>query len=124
MDSLFRSPPRPSDEDPASVGASGQRGRGRDSLFLVAQVTMPGERNEQTVRVRNLSAGGLMIETDRAMAVGAVLILGLRGIGEVTGRVAWCAEGRVGIALDSPIDPKRARKPVGGRQVAGPGPRG
>lgn len=109
MDSLFRSSPLVPEED----DQSGQRGRGRDSLFLVAQITLPGQRTEQTVRVRNLSAGGLMIETDRAMAAGTVLILGLRGIGEVTGRVAWCAEGRVGIALDSPIDPKRARKPVG-----------
>jgi hypothetical protein len=74
---------------------------------------MPGEQTERTVRVRNLSAGGLMIETERPMAVGTVLILGLRGIGEVTGRVAWYAEGRAGVALDAPIDPKRARKPVG-----------
>lgn len=109
MDSLFRSPLLPPDAD----GGTEQGGRGRDSLFLVAQITLAGEKVEQSVRVRNLSTGGLMIETDRAMAVGTVLILGLRGIGEVTGRVAWCAEGRVGIALDSPIDPKRARKPVG-----------
>ena len=92
----------------------GQRGRGRDSLFLSAQLVLPGETGERTVRVRNLSAGGLMIECERLLPVGTTLLLALRGVGEVQGHVAWCAEGRMGIALDQPIDPKRARKPVGG----------
>ena len=99
----------------------GQRERGRDSLFLTAQVTLPGELTQRSVRVRNLSEGGLMIECDRDLPVGAALTLGLRGIGDVTGRVAWCAEGRLGIALDRPIDPKRARKPVGAAVKTAPG---
>jgi hypothetical protein len=37
----------------------------------------------------------------------------MRGLGEMTGSVAWWTEGRLGIALDHPIDPARARKPVG-----------
>lgn len=87
--------------------------RGRDSLFLTARVRLDGERDEQEVRIRNLSAGGLMAELGRTVPVGTAATLQLRGIGEVFGRVAWCAEGRVGIALDTPIDPKLARKPVG-----------
>ena len=92
---------------------SGKSPRGRDSLFLTARIRMDGEDTEQEVRIRNLSTGGLMAELGRVVPVGTAATLQMRGIGEVTGRIAWCAEGRVGIALDAPIDPKRARKPVG-----------
>ncbi len=90
-----------------------KRTRSRDSLFLVAQLRLAGEPSVREVRVRNLSEGGLMIELDRMVAVGTAVTLDLRGIGEITGKVAWCVEGRLGIALDAPIDPKKARKPVG-----------
>lgn len=91
----------------------GAQTRGRDSLFLTARVRLDGEAEEREVRIRNLSAGGLMAELGRTVPVTTTATLQVRGIGEVTGRVAWCAEGRVGIAFDAPIDPKRARKPVG-----------
>ena len=87
--------------------------RHRDSLFLTALLRLEGEATEQEVRIRNLSAGGMMAELGRVVPIGSGTTLQVRGIGEVTGRVAWCAEGRIGIALDAPIDPKRARKPVG-----------
>lgn len=91
-----------------------KRTRTRDSLFLTAKLRLDGEAAEREVRIRNLSAGGMMAELGRTVAVGCVVWLQLRGVGEVTGRVAWCTEGRLGIALDAPIDPKQARKPVGG----------
>jgi len=90
-----------------------KRARSRDSLFLVAQARIEGDSKSRKVRVRNLSEGGLMIELDRMVAVGTVVHLDLRGIGEITGKVAWGTEGRLGIALDAPIDPKKARKPIG-----------
>ncbi|MEG3164067.1 PilZ domain-containing protein [Sphingomonas sp. PB2P19] len=102
-------------------GVQTKRATGRDSLFLVAQFRLSGEAKTRDVRVRNLSEGGLMIELDRMIAVGTAVTLDLRGIGEITGTVAWGTEGRLGIALDAPIDPKKARKPVGvGRPPAGP----
>ena len=100
------------DQD-AEAGRS-QRNRGRDSLFLVGRLTFADENKMHEVRIRNLSEGGLMVEIERLVALGTTVTLDLRGIGEVTGRVAWCAEGRIGIALEQRIDPKRARKPVGG----------
>lgn len=94
--------------------------RRRDSLFMIAQLRLEGAGEAHEVRVRNLSIGGLMIEFDREVAAGAPVTLEMRGLGEVTGRVAWCTRGRVGIALDAPIDPKRVRKPVGaGRATSG-----
>ncbi len=85
----------------------------RDSLFLKAELRFVGGDNCGEVRIRNLSAGGLMAETPVLTARGDKVELELRNIGRVTGRVAWVAEGRFGVAFDHQIDPKLARKPVG-----------
>ncbi len=109
MDSMSR-PPVLDAEAPA---AGSQRSKGRDSLFLMARLTLPDGREPRDVRVRNLSEGGLMVEIERPVDDHTPVTLSLRGIGEVSGKVAWCAEGRIGIAFDRPIDPMLARKPVG-----------
>lgn len=85
----------------------------RDSLFLKAELRFVGGDNCGEVRIRNLSAGGLMAEASVLTKRGDQVELELRNIGRVTGRVAWVAEGRFGVAFDHPIDPKLARKPVG-----------
>ena len=96
------------------------RGRGRDSLFLSARLQLAGEPTIHKVRVRNLSQGGLMAELNGPVAQGTAVQLEMRGLGEMTGTIAWRAHGRMGIALDQPIDPQRARKPVGtGAQTPG-----
>jgi hypothetical protein len=90
--------------------------RGRDSLFLLASLKIEGVRDEMSVRVRNLSAGGLMAELPEPVSPDSAVEIELRGVGRLTGRVAWQTEGRAGIAFDRPIDPQRARKPVGSRK--------
>jgi hypothetical protein len=87
--------------------------RNRDSLFLLARVRIGSDERWTDVRVRNLSPGGLMAEIETALAIDTPVELELRGVGQVTGRVAWQAEGRTGIAFDAEIDPMKARKPVG-----------
>lgn len=89
------------------------RSRQRDSLFLSANLQLAGETDSHEVRVRNLSTGGLMAELGRIVAPGTGVTLVMRNLGELSGTVAWCTRGRIGIALDQPIDPQRARKPVG-----------
>lgn len=84
----------------------------RDSLFLVAQLRIDGGPEAQ-VRVRNLSAGGLMAELSEPLEIGTRVSVDVRGVGPTAGRIAWYAEGRAGIAFDYPIDPQKARKPVG-----------
>ena len=93
------------------------RAEPRDSMFLMAAVRRPGGA-EVTVKVRNLSPGGLMAECPISFARGETVEADLRGIGPVGGHVAWTAPGRVGIAFDRQIDPRLARKPLG----AGPQP--
>lgn len=85
----------------------------RDSLFLKAELCFVDGDNCGEVRIRNLSAGGLMAETPVLTKRGDKVQLELRNIGRVTGHVAWVAQGRFGVAFDHPIDPKLARKPVG-----------
>ena len=96
-------------DGPASV----KRGMNRDSLFLKAILRFQSVKEEREVRIRNLSAGGLMAETPARVMRGEPVEINLRGIGLITGHVAWVTEGRIGIAFDHPINPKDARNPVG-----------
>lgn len=103
--------------DPANPGAAAddaahQRAAARDSLLLTAQLKL-GDAAPVQVRVRNLSAGGLMAEHAAPVERDIPVAIDVRGIGWVRGRIAWAAEGRLGIAFDTPIDPLLARKPVG-----------
>lgn len=93
--------------------ASQNREDVRDSMFLAGIVHCSGG-TERPVRVRNLSAGGMMAECDADFCKGDAVAVMLRGIGRVTGKVAWRTSDRIGIAFDVEIDPKAARKPVGG----------
>ncbi|MCU6452795.1 PilZ domain-containing protein [Sphingomonas sp. A2-49] len=114
MDSFSYDPSeRPVPVQDGGDGEGSQRSRARDSLFLMAPLRFEDEESVREVRVRNLSEGGLMVDCPRVRDPGTPVVLDLRGIGEVTGKVAWCTEGRIGIALDRPIDPMRARKPIG-----------
>jgi PilZ domain len=84
----------------------------RDSLFLTTEVTVEGARKAVTVRVRNLSPGGMMIDGNAVFHEGAVVSANLRGIGSVSGKIAWIVEDRAGVSFDDEIDPKEARAPV------------
>ena len=85
----------------------------RDSLFLKANLRFVDGDDCGEVRIRNLSAGGLMAEAPVHAKRGDKVELELRNVGRVTGYVAWVAQGRFGVAFDHAIDPKLARKPVG-----------
>ena len=89
----------------------------RDSLFLKAALKFVDGEDCGEVRVRNLSAGGLMAEAPVRAKRGDKVELELRNIGRVSGYVAWVAQGRFGVAFDFVIDPKEARKPVGQSKV-------
>jgi PilZ domain len=85
----------------------------RDSLFLSTEVMVEGALKPVSVRVRNLSTGGMMIDGNVVFREDATVSAALRGIGVVSGRIAWIAEGRAGIAFDQEIDPKDARGSTG-----------
>jgi len=89
----------------------------RDSLFLLAQLRVDGESTAHRVKVRNLSAGGMMAEGDVRVMRGALVHVELRNIGWTEGTVAWKQDNRFGIAFVDEIDPKNARAPVGGQSA-------
>jgi hypothetical protein len=85
----------------------------RDSLFLLAQVRVDGQDAVNRVKVRNLSAGGMMAEGDMRVTRGALVMVELRNIGWVEGSVAWKQDNRFGIAFVNEIDPVVVRGPGG-----------
>ncbi|MDZ7587984.1 MAG: PilZ domain-containing protein [Parasphingorhabdus sp.] len=89
----------------------------RDSLFLKAELAFVESGESGEVRVRNLSAGGMMAEAPIRAHRGDRVTLELRNIGRVSGHVAWVAHGRFGVAFDFPINPKFARLPVGQHKI-------
>lgn len=92
----------------------------RDSLFLSANLRVAGDPQVLSIRVRNLSAGGLMAELAEPLDPEVAVEVQVRGLGWIKGRIAWHTEGRAGIAFDRPVDPQRARKPVGARTEPSP----
>lgn len=93
--------------------SAAKRGMGRDSLLLKAILRFPNTGEEREVRIRNLSAGGLMAEIPVDVSLGDQVEVNLQNIGWLSGHVAWVTDGRIGIAFNHPINPKDARKPVG-----------
>lgn len=105
MDSLG---PRSVDEEVAALS----RGADRDSLFLQAGLILPGNPDPVTVRVRNLSPGGMLAEANVKVVQGAAVEVDLRNVGPVAGRVIWVGEGKFGLAFDRPVDPQAVRRQV------------
>jgi hypothetical protein len=85
----------------------------RNSLLVKAVLRFPSSGDEGEVRVRNISSGGLMAEAPLRYPRGEVVEVQLRNIGWVTGKVAWVAETRFGIAFDYPIDTKATTQKTG-----------
>lgn len=94
------------------MGNNEQRQIARDSLFLMAELRVDGIEGEHRVRVRNLSAGGLMAEGNVGPHIGETVWINLRNIGWIEGAVAWVQDNRFGVAFKEEIDPLRARSPV------------
>jgi hypothetical protein len=85
----------------------------RDSLFLLAQLRVDGQDAIYRVKVRNLSAGGMMAEGEARVMRGSLVMVELRNIGWVEGSVAWKQGDRFGIAFVDEIDPVVVRGPSG-----------
>src|SRR3546814_7494286 len=99
------------DEEVAALSRSADR----DSLFMQAALTLSGRADPLIVRVRNLSAGGMLAETTVTNAnveSGAAVEVELRNVGPVAGRVVWVGEGKLGIAFGRQINTLVVRRQV------------
>lgn len=83
----------------------------RDSLLVMADLRIDGHEDEHKVKVRNLSAGGMMAESQLSVVRGTRLSANLRNVGWIEGTVAWVQDNRFGIAFASEIDPMAVRAP-------------
>lgn len=99
------------------VARSTRRTSNRDSLFLSATIRRVDDSRAEPIsaRVRNLSAIGLMADYHDVAVPGEPVIVTVRGIGSVAGKVAWTKKGRIGVNFDVEVDPLMARMPVGRR---------
>ena len=96
-----------------------QRQIARDSLFVMVDVRLDGSPDEHRVKMRNLSAGGMMGEGDVRVTRGAVIFVNIRNLGWIEGTVAWLQDNRFGLAFRDEIDPILARDPVSAGNPAG-----
>lgn len=94
---------------------SADRSNERRSFFLSAPIRTEFH-DSVDARIRNLSAGGMMVELKAApdpdFAPGMRMSTELRGIGKVKGEFVWADGGRYGVRFDAQVDPELARKPV------------
>jgi hypothetical protein len=70
-------------------------------MLRVAKLT--SERGEQLIRVRNVSAGGLMAECGQTVQVGEAVSVELSSQ-KIPGSVVWIREGTVGVKFDQNLD--------------------
>lgn len=84
----------------------------RDSLFVLADLRLDGLDGEYRIKVRNLSAGGMMGEGPVRVSRGTVVSVNLRNLGWVDGTVAWVHQNRFGVAFRDEIDPTLVRIPL------------
>jgi len=96
------------------------RNLNRDSLFLLADLRVEGESAIHRVRVRNLSSGGMMAESDLRVLPGTRVTVELRNVPPVEGSVAWVHDQRFGVAFAHEIGPKAPRSHVGSGDLATP----
>lgn len=96
------------DEEMAALSRSADR----DSLFMQAKIAVDGRAEPLMVRVRNLSAGGMLAEAKTLVSEGATLVIDLPNVGLIRGRVVWSGDGKFGIAFDVQVNPQSVRRQV------------
>jgi hypothetical protein len=77
----------------------------RESLFVMAELRLDGEKFEHRIKMHNLSAGGMMAEGTAQAMRGMVVWVKLRNLGWIEGTVAWVQANRFGVAFREEIDP-------------------
>ena len=64
---------------------------------VVERATITFRRKKSLVRVVNVSAGGVMIESAILPRIGEEVAIELEGLGRIEGAVRWVKQGRVGL---------------------------
>jgi hypothetical protein len=81
----------------------------RNSLFMLSKITFHNTGKLIEARVRNISSGGMLVESSVFCEPGDQIEAELRNIDTVKGRVSWREGNHFGIAFDHAIDPDQVR---------------
>lgn len=73
------------------------------TLFRVARVVM-ADGAQHLCLIRNISAGGMMLETYAPFDTGSAVRVEPKGSEPVSGRICWVKDRHAGVAFDAPID--------------------
>ena len=88
-----------------------QRGERTLTLFMVAKLKVEGA-GEGLCRVRNISSGGLMLESRMPLRPDSRVWIELRGMRTLSGTIVWARDGRAGIKFDEPVTVEELVGPV------------
>ena len=97
----------PSASDPSlqpspDSGMAAQRDGRLTSILLVAQLAR--ETGDNLCRIRNLSSGGMRIETQSPLAAGERVSIAMKNGAIVAGAVTWTLTPEAGVQFDAPVD--------------------
>lgn len=73
------------------------------TLFRVARVVVE-DGGQHLCLIRNIGAGGLMLETYAPFDTGTVVRVEPKGSPPVSGKICWVKDKNAGVAFDAPID--------------------
>ena len=78
------------------------RRHSRYPVLWSAMVTAEGKFDRYVIngKIRNISISGVHVLVDKTIDPGCMVTLRIDRVGTFSGRVAWCADGRLGIAFD------------------------
>jgi hypothetical protein len=77
----------------------------RQDVVNLADVQIGRDPLQHRIKVRNLSARGLMGESALHVSSGTRLTIDLPEVGPVAGTVVWVQEPRFGVAFDDEVEP-------------------
>jgi len=95
-------------EDDAMSAAEAKR-QPRDALFMLAALTFESTGKTVDARVRNISSGGMLVQSNIFCVKGDSITADLRNIGSVKGRISWREGNHFGVTFDKPISPDDVR---------------
>lgn len=77
----------------------------RYGVVLSAQIVGDECPEPVSIRICNISAGGLMAIVPPTMTFGGCITVVIRHVGKLLGRIVWRQKDKVGIKFDKEIDP-------------------
>ena len=77
----------------------------RYAVVLSAQINGDSFADPVSIRICNISAGGLMAVVPPHVTVGGRVAIVIRHVGKLFGHIVWARKDRIGIKFDHEIDP-------------------